>query len=205
GYNTDASEDLLFDDSRNFTVVANFTSFPYSTVPLDLCIVSADNIVVNDREQITKEIVPLDVKTKTLTLRFQFNDNVQVLSLRGTLDGAFASINLLNGKTIKDAGDIFFQTDHPDEIVKFRISDLYYSPNDRDNSSADPFYESKLSLILEVSDNTVTHIKTGEVDLEGIIRQISSDNNIPDDILLYVSVENFDPLSSERVAIKIHL
>ncbi|KAA6317335.1 hypothetical protein EZS27_032492, partial [termite gut metagenome] len=42
GYNTDASEDLLFDDSRNFTVVANFTSFPYSTVPLDLCIVSAD-------------------------------------------------------------------------------------------------------------------------------------------------------------------
>ncbi|KAA6322023.1 hypothetical protein EZS27_028393, partial [termite gut metagenome] len=203
GYNTDASE-LTFDASRHFTVVAHFTSYPYSTVPLDLYIVSADNIVVDDRAQITKEIVPSEIKTKTLRLQFQFN-NMQVVSLKGTLDGAFASINLLNGKAIKDAGNISFQPLIPNEEVKFRISDLYYSPN---NSNADSsLYKSILSLTLEVKDNnnTVTHTKTGETSLERIISEIiSSYNDIPDDILLRVNVENFvNPESEERVFIRI--
>jgi hypothetical protein len=209
GYNTDASEELSFDASRNFTVVAKFDT--YSTVPLGLCIVSVDNIVINDGAQITKEIVPFDVKTKTLRLLFQFHD-MQVSALRGTLDGAFASINLLNGKAIKDAGDIFFQTPAPNEMVRFRISDLYYSPNDdKNNSSSDPpFYESMLSLTLEVKEkdangNTITRIKTGEFNFKGIINKIISIyNDIPNDILLYVNVENFNPPnSSGRVLISI--
>ncbi|KAA6310514.1 hypothetical protein EZS27_038191, partial [termite gut metagenome] len=203
GYNTDASEDLTFDVSRNFTVVANFTSYPYSTVPLDLCIVSADSIVVDDRAQITKEIVPSEVKTKTLRLQFQFN-NMQVVSLKGTLDGAFASINLLNGKAIKDAGNISFQPLTPNEEVKFRISDLYYSPN---NSNADPsLYKSMLSLTLDIKeDDTIIYTKTGEMDLETIINQIRSFyNDIPDDILLYVNVENFNPKSKDRVFIRVN-
>ncbi|KAA6323793.1 hypothetical protein EZS27_026808 [termite gut metagenome] len=205
GYNTDASEDLSFDASRNFTVVANFTSYPYSTVPLDLCIVSADNIVVDDRAQITKEIAPIEVKTKTLRLRFQFN-GINVVTLRGALDGAFASINLLNGKAIKDAGNVFFQA-NPSEVVRFRISDLYYSLNGGNESSVDPpLYESMLSLTLEVKENDgTTRTKTGELSLERIIGEIISFyNDIPDDILLYVNVENFNPpLNPERVVIRI--
>jgi hypothetical protein len=208
GYNTDASQELSFDTSRNFTVVANFTSYPYSTEPLSLYIISADTIVVGDGAQTIKEIVPVEVKTKTLGLLFQVSDNIQVKALKGTLDGAFASIDLLNGKAIKDTGNIPFQAS-PGTVVQFRISDLYYSPNAK-NDVDSPLYESMLYLTLDIEEKAtdgsiIKRTKTGEVNLKKTIDQIMSYyNGIPNNILLYVGVENFSSYASEgRVSVSI--
>ncbi|KAA6332846.1 hypothetical protein EZS27_018687 [termite gut metagenome] len=190
GYNMNTSI-LNVDATKYLTVVARFSSYPYSVTPLNLCIISSEDILIRNKDVITKEIIPVEVKTKSLELIFRYNENIAINKIRGTLDGAFASINLVNGKAFEDGGDIFFEVDPTSKKAKFRISDVY-SP-----FVFSPLYKSAvLSLTLEVSEKdsdnkTVLKIKTGEVNLEGIIEKIR-DNKIPDDnITLYVDINQY--------------
>ncbi|KAA6326416.1 hypothetical protein EZS27_024471, partial [termite gut metagenome] len=136
-----------------------------------------------------KEIIPVEVKTKLLELVFRpKEENITIDKIKGTLDGAFSSIDLANGKALKDESDLFFDVVDSDKRIKFWVSDSLYE-------------ESVLSLTLEVgeegSDDTV--VKTGRANLHNAIKAIQ--NTKPDDpIILYVDIGN---LSSEKVSLTV--
>jgi hypothetical protein len=204
GYNTNVnpSANVIFDDTKNLTVVAKFSSYPYSVTPFNLCIISSEEILIEDKDVKTQEIFPVLINTKSLELVFKPGKNLTINKIRGTLDGAFASINLVNGKSFEDEGDIFFDVVDPDKKVKFRISDVYSS-----DSFSSLYKSSMLSLTLEVSekdsnDNIVIKTKTGEVNLSPIIEDIHK-NKIPDDnITLYVDINNYEKFE-EKVALTV--
>ncbi|KAA6337917.1 hypothetical protein EZS27_014045 [termite gut metagenome] len=189
GYNTNVAANLIFDTTNHLTVVAKFLPYPYHDyIPLNLCIISSENILIRNKDVITKEIIPVEVKTKLLELVFKPQRNITVDKIKGTLDGAFSSIDLANGKALKDEGDLFFDVVNPDKRIKFWVSDPLYE-------------ESVLSLTLEVgeegSDDTV--VKTGRANLHNAIKAIQ--NTKPDDpITLNIDIEN---LSSEKVSLTV--
>ncbi|KAA6323123.1 hypothetical protein EZS27_027406 [termite gut metagenome] len=203
GYNTNVSADVILDTTKYLTVVAKFPSYPYTDyVPLNLCIISSEEIIIYDKDVITKEILPVEVKTKSLELIFRPSEDITINQINGTLDGAFASINLVNGRAFEDESDIFFKVDDPvnNKKVKFRISDVY-SPS----AVGFPSYkESKLSLTLEVKEGGKTKTKKGEFILNDIIEDIRT-NKIPDDaITLYVDISSYKKLE-EKVNLDVTL
>jgi hypothetical protein len=180
GYNMNTSSDLILNTTKYLTVVAKFPSYPYSdAVPLNLCIISSEEIVIRNKDVIRKEITPVELTAKSLELVLRPTEGITITRVDGTLDGAFASINLVNGRAFEDGSDIFFQVDPIDKKVKFRISDIYSPSIERNEDTLDyPLYKSSmLSLTLEViekdsNDKIAIKTKTGEFNLSGIIEEI---------------------------------
>jgi hypothetical protein len=197
GYNTNISKEIILDTAKHLTVVAKFQSYPYPEhyVPLNICIISSDDedIVIKDKDKITKEIIPVELKTKVLELNFRPANDIDVSKIRGRLDGVFASINLANGKAFADESDILFDVIKPNTQVEFQISDIYSLLKEK----------CMLSLTLEIDEidedggkNRV--IKTGEIDLNDIIKEIQG-NGIPNDnIVIYIDISNY-PNFGEKV------
>jgi hypothetical protein len=184
GYNTDASDNLSFDDTKHITVVAKISPYPYSDAPLNLYIISSDNISIHDKDVKTQEIIPLKVNTKSLELVFRPGDDVTINTISGRLDETFASINLINGKAFEDESDvdIFFVAD-PDKKVKFRISDIY--------SLSYKNKKSLLSLTVEADEDGEIVKKTGEVDLSETIEHIRQLKIPNDNITLFVDINHY--------------
>ncbi|KAA6350332.1 hypothetical protein EZS27_002298 [termite gut metagenome] len=198
GYNMDFSKDLLtLSNSANFTVVANFQPYPFSTEPLNLCIISSNEIIVENRGKVTQEIVPIEVKTKSLTLKFIPEGIQSINKITGKLDGAFATINLVNGKALEDISDILFQADY-NNTVEFRISDIYL-PSQASISGSFPSYkQNMLSLTVEVINDDGTIIsKTGECNLNVAIEQAIKDN-----ITVDVHIKDFP--TTNRVLLSVY-
>jgi hypothetical protein len=193
GYNMDFSKVLLtLSNSANYTVVANFQPYPFSTEPLYLCIISSNEIIVEDRGKVMQEIVPVEVKTKSLTLKFIPEGIRFINKITGKLDGAFAAINLVNGKALEDISDILFQVDY-NNTVEFRISDIYFPSQASIGGSFPSYKQNMLSLTVEVINNDGTIIsKTGECDLNVAIEQAMKDN-----ITLDIHIKDFP--TSNRV------
>jgi hypothetical protein len=182
GYNTNASNNITFDDSKSSTVVAKI--FPNDFNPLNLFIISCDNIIIEDNKTIIKEIVPIEIKAKTLHLNFNLDDKLNPHSLRGKIEGISTSINLLNGEAFKDENFILFEDFSPFEhypIVDFKTSGLLYSLST--SEKIPPI----LSLVLE--DSYVNY--TGDVSLENIIKELNSPLKNTNDITLNVIVSKY--------------
>jgi hypothetical protein len=196
GYNSaDASNNITFDESKPSTVVAKTSQDDF--IPLDLYIVSCDSILIKDNETITKEIVPIEVKAKTLSLIFSFRDELNSLSpLKGKIEGISTSFNLLNGKVFEDENFISFRDNNNN--LHFRISGLSYNSNlsaDRNSELLLPV----LSLTLGEGENSYT----GDVSLGSIISSFQKPNNI----ILDVIVKKYTQYtgSQKRILIETHL
>jgi hypothetical protein len=182
GYNeADASKKITFKDSKPSTVVAKVLPDDYPT-PLNLYIVSCDNIRIKDNDAITKEIVPVEVKTKTLSLRFNFDGIYPYSLIKGKIEGISTSINLLNGEAFEDENFISFDDNNKENLI-FRISGLLDNSSlssSRDNAPISPV----LSLTLEEGKDSYT----GDVPLGYIIKEFNAAPQKPTNITLNVTI-----------------
>jgi hypothetical protein len=185
GYNeADASNEITFNNSKPSTVVAKVSQDDFS--PLDLYIVSCDSIIIKDNDTITKEIVPIEVKTKTLSLIFNFRDELNHYPyslIKGKIDGISTSIDLLNGEAFEDENFISFEN-KGNYSINFRISGLLYNSSLSADSRNNELIPPVLSLTLEEEEDSYT----GDASLENIIKEFNSFSQKPNDILLAVSI-----------------
>jgi hypothetical protein len=146
------------------------------------------------------------VNTKSLELVFIEGENITINKIRGVLDGAFVTINLINGRAFEDESDITFNVEG-DNKIKFRISDVYSPSIEKEKGSFGfPLYEkSKLSLTVEVVENGEKVEKTGEVSLSETIERIRDSNTPNDNIILYITIDNYkeESLKKERVKLTV--
>ncbi|KAA6335513.1 hypothetical protein EZS27_016260 [termite gut metagenome] len=185
GYNkADASKNITFKDSKPSTVVAKISQDDF--IPLNLYIVSCDNILIKDNSTITKEIVPIEVKAKTLSLNFSYRDELNPLSLKGKIEGISTSINLLNGEAFEDENFISFET-KGNNLINLRTSGLLYTSSLSADSRNYELIPPVLSLTFE--DGSYT----GDVSLENIIKELDSSPQKPNDITLDVIVKKYTP------------
>jgi hypothetical protein len=200
GYNTNASNYITFDDSKPSTVVAKILSDDFN--PLNLYTISCDNIIVSDNKTIIKEIIPVEIKAKTLRLNFNF-DGLNPRSLKGKIEGISTSINLLNGEAFEDENFIPFEdfvSFASKSTIDFRTSGLLYT-----NLSASTNIPPILSLTLE--DSYINYTYTGDTSLENIIKELNSSIQKSNDIILDVIVKTYtqyDP-SPKRIQIATYL
>jgi hypothetical protein len=177
GYNNaGASKNIIFDESKPPTVVAKTLQDDF--IPLDLYIVSCDSILIKDNGTITKEIVPVEVKAKALSLRFKFRDELNPSSsLKGKIEGISTSFNLLNGETFEDENLISFESNT--NSLRFRISGLSYNSSLSAGRSSE-LIPPVLSLTLGEGKNSYT----GDVSLGSIISSFQKPNNIILDVII---------------------
>jgi hypothetical protein len=200
GYNTNASNNITFDDSKPSTVVAKIFSDDFN--PLNLYTVSCDSIIIEDNRTIIKEIIPVEIKAKTIRLNFNFS-KLSPHSLRGKIEGISTSINLLNGEAFEDKNFISFENFLPSESnpVIFKTSGLL--DNSGLSASTKP---SVLSLTLEDSYSNSNY--TGDVSLENIIKELKSPLKNTNDITLNVIVSKYlqeDWQNQNRIQITTYL
>ncbi|KAA6331922.1 hypothetical protein EZS27_019519 [termite gut metagenome] len=197
GYNNaDASDNITFDESKPPTVVAKTSQDDF--IPLNLYIVSCDSILIKDNNTITKEIVPIAVKAKTLSLIFSYRDELNFLSpsLKGKIEGISTSFNLLNGETFEDENFISFGNNN--SSLRFRISGLLYTSSLSAGSNSE-LIPPVLSLTLGEGENSYT----GDVSLGSIVSFSQNSNNI----ILNVIVEKYTQYkgNQKRILIKTNL
>ncbi|KAA6335593.1 hypothetical protein EZS27_016183 [termite gut metagenome] len=176
GYNNaDASKNITFDESKPPTVVAKTSQDDF--IPLELYIVSCDSILIKDNDTITKEIVPIEVKAKTLSLIFSFRDELNSLyPVKGKIEGISTSFNLLNGEAFEDENFISFESNN--NSLRFRISGLSYNSSLSAGRSSE-LIPPVLSLTLGEGENSYT----GDVSLGSIISAFQKPNNIILDVI----------------------
>jgi hypothetical protein len=183
GYNkTDASKNIKFDYSKPFTVVAKISQDDFN--PLDLYIVSCDNILIKDNDAITKEIVPIEVKAKTLSLKFSFDNELNSLypyPFKGEIKGISTSINLLNGEAFEDKNFISFEV--KSDLITLRTSGLLYSTDSRNDELIPPV------LSLTLGEGTDSY--TGDASLKETIEELNASPQKTDNITLNVTVRKY--------------
>ncbi|KAA6315783.1 hypothetical protein EZS27_033810, partial [termite gut metagenome] len=179
GYNNaDASDNITFDESKPPTVVAKTSQDDFT--PLNLYIVSCDSILIKDNDTITKEIVPIEVKAKTLSLIFSYRDGLNLLSplVKGKIEGISTSFNLLNGEAFEDENFISFGDNN--NSLYFRISGLLYNSSLAAAGRNRELIPPVLSLTLGEGENSYT----GDVPLGNIISSFQKSNNIVLDVIV---------------------